>query len=539
MLFRSFGRPDGQAQDPHLYDVVATADGIRVSPTCFDGHVLVMELIEKLGFTTSVRSLDRRPGRADRGFMMGLAETPSKIICLSPTPGDDIQPVSPSLRSTEAQPVSNALPDVVPAIVENIARPTQVTHDTSLALSTSPADAPSPDGIIDDALLSKLIDRHVESVGLGPKRATPATRDRSYALKLLLDAVGDRPIGTLTPDDALAFARLLSVWPNRRKNYPQLTGLTAPAVAARAKREQIPAISPGTQHKHLMHVNALMNWAMRLNMITTNPFSYIDTSRYTRDAKGRHTKKKDIFSHADLAEIFDPERMAKYKEPHKFWVPLIAYHTGMRVNEISQMYVDDVRVDDYFDEDDQPRAVLAFDITPDREGQSVKTGYSVRRIPVPQKLLDLGFEQYVADVRASGAKHLFPGLPWQEGGPGKAVSVWVNKVLLRKVCGITSRRKSMHCLRHTLTTLMERNKVPESIMCSINGHSPGGTIEKRSYIANGTVLEMQRVLNTLPFPELSFALYSTEQFSRYFERAAAKERRAERSPKSPVESVPL
>lgn len=100
--------------------------------------------------------------------------------------------------------------------------------------------------------------------------------------------------------------------------------------------------------------------------------------------------------------------------------------TGMRVNEVTQLYLADVRTDPYLDESGQERLVMTFDITGDRDGQSVKTEYAVRRIPVPQRILDLGFERYLADVRASGASHLFPGLSWAEGGPGRAVSQWVN-----------------------------------------------------------------------------------------------------------------
>ena len=301
--------------------------------------------------------------------------------------------------------------------------------------------------------------------------------------------------------------------------------MTAPAVAARAKREKLTLIRPGTQFKHLTHINSLMNWAVKLGALSENPFKYVDTTRYLRDENGRRRKKKDTFNHADLGAIFDPARMAGYDCPHKFWVPLIAHHTGMRVNEVSQLFLVDVRTDPYLDESGQECKVMTFDITGDREGQSVKTDYSVRRIPVPKRILDLGFERYLADVRASGATHLFPGLPWAEGGPGKTVSQWFNSTLLRKVCRITDRRKSLHSLRHTLTTLMDRNKVPESIICAINGHSVGSTVDKRNYVADGTVLEMQRVLDTLPFPNLPLTPYVSARFSGYLAHAASERAR--------------
>jgi len=348
-------------------------------------------------------------------------------------------------------------------------------------------------------------------------------------LNLLPETVGNRPIAAITPDDALRFAAILAVWPARCYAYRHLDGLAAPAVAARAKREKLPPIQPATQFKHLTHVNTLMNWAIKLGALTENPFRYVDTSRYLRDEHGRRRKKKDIFNHADLAAVFDPSRMADCTAPHKVWAPLIAYHTGIRVDEIAQLYLADVRTDSYLDESGQERQVMTFDITGDRAGQSIKSNYSVRRIPVPRRLLDLGFERYVDDVRASGATLLFPELPCNEGGPGRAVSQWVNDTVLRKLCQITDRRKSLRSFRHTLTTLMERNKIPESIMCAINGHTPGDSVDKRNYIADGTVLEMQRVLDTLPFPDLPLAPYVPSQFAGYVAHAAAEDAREARA----------
>lgn len=508
MLFRSFGRYEDQSLQSPLYEVV-TPDGTRISPTCEDGHVFAMEVVALLSSGERMRPrgarLARR-GSADRGFM--LACSGSEVLpILMPA-------VQPSLRPLLPAPSAEPAPLVVsPVVAAPVGLP---APNTDVIPSGKPADTP-PTG----DLLSTLIERHLKNVSLGPKRATPATRDRGYALNLLIEAVGDRPIATITPDDALQFATLLACWPAQRHTYRHLDGLTAPAVAARAKREKLKLIRPGTQFKHLSHVNALMNWVVKLGALKENPFKYVDTSRYLRDENGRRRKKKDTFNHADLGEIFDSTRMAGYDCPHKFWVPLIAHHTGMRVNEVSQLFLADVRTDPYLDESGQECQVMTFDITGDREGQSVKTDYSVRRIPVPQRILDLGFKRYLADVRASGANHLFPGLPWAEGGPGKTVSQWFNDTLLRKVCRITDRRKTLHSLRHTLTTLMDRNKVPESIICAINGHSVGDSVDKRNYVADGTVLEMRRVLDTLPFPDLPLAPYVSAKFSGYLAHAAS------------------
>ncbi|UPG94306.1 hypothetical protein [Luteibacter aegosomatissinici] len=152
-------------------------------------------------------------------------------------------------------------------------------------------------------------------------------------------------------------------------------------MAARAKREKLPPISLGTQRKYLGHINALMNAAIKSGDLVENQFRYVDLALYSKDEHGRRRKKKDSFHHADLAQIFAPEHLAKLTAPHKYWAPLIAHFTGMRVNEIAQLYVEDVRLNPYLDDTGQEWNVLTFDIAPDRTGQSVKTDYAIRRTP--------------------------------------------------------------------------------------------------------------------------------------------------------------
>ncbi|WP_285404047.1 site-specific integrase [Luteibacter sp. ME-Dv--P-043b] len=502
MLLASF--PSPAPYPPPLYDFHAGPEGIRLSPRSAEGHACVLELCERLGLEKAVAAGQSRALLEDdilaRVFGRPL---PAPTPPLAPAPGPVSQEAAPE-------------PALEPGSVNTLGSPAE------------PAAAPQPAGATGKRL-GELVRLHLANVARGPKRATPATRDRGYALDLLVQVLGDRPAADLTPDDASNFADFLAIWPARRHHLHQLDGLDALAVAARAKREKLPPISLGTQRKHLGHINALMNAAIKSGDLAENPFRYVDLARYSKDEHGRRRKKKDIFHHADLTTIFASTHMAKLISPHKYWVPLIAHFTGMRVNEICQLYLDDVRVDPYLDETGQERNVMTFDITADRAGQSVKTDYGIRRIPIPRAILDLGFERYLADVRASGSEVLFPGLRWAEGGPGQTLSEWFNGTHLRKTCEITSKRKTLHCFRHNLTTLMDRTKVPESIICAINGHSTGVSIDRRNYIADGTVLECQRVLDALPFPELALEPYVSSRFAGYLEHAAAEREREARA----------
>lgn len=211
----------------------------------------------------------------------------------------------------------------------------------------------------------------------------------------------------------------------------------------------------------------------------------------------------------------------------------MCYFTGMRVNEASQLTLDEVVLKAYIDEDGNENQVLVFDIGPHNVGQSVKSTYSIRAIPVPQAPLDLGFERYIDDVRASEAEELFPGLNrHQEGGARTTVSGWFNGTHLRETCGITSPRKTLHCFRHNLATLMERNKVADSLIHALNGHASGEGVDRRHYVTDGTVLECQAVLDGLRFPQIAMTPYPSGRFDDYLTHQKAER---EREPRARVE----
>ncbi|MHB1059063.1 MAG: hypothetical protein ACYC0F_14385, partial [Rhodanobacter sp.] len=408
-----------------------------------------MELIQRLGLADQIRVGGMDSGSAGRGAkgdwngsalpLLGRPATLTRVA-FPPLGSERKEPSSPT-QGRNTVPLSTT-PDAgsTPASPARV----QVTNE-----------APSLPAPSSGKRLSELMALNLANLARGVKKATPATRDRHYILNMLLDVLGDKPVADITAEDANAMADVLASWPRYLTHYPELKGLTTRQVAALTKKKKLQVIQRGTQYKHIMGLNAFFNWCVETKTIPENPFHYVDNSRY-RDTV---PKKRDIFSAQDLQAIFAPQHVSRYTEPHKYWVPLIGLFTGMRVNEISQLYVDDIQTDTEVDEDGVEQSILYFDITPFREGQSIKTGYSVRRMPVPARLLELGFERYVADVRGSGATHLFPGLQWPEGGPGRTTSRWFNQHHLRHTCGITSAKKSLHCFRHDVPPVLSSTAV--------------------------------------------------------------------------------
>ena len=88
----------------------------------------------------------------------------------------------------------------------------------------------------------------------------------------------------------------------------------------------------------------------------------------------RDDELRTVFSNEDLHKLF---HSPQYKEDthnhaYQFWVLIIALFTGMRQNEIAQLYVDDIR---------QDHGLWVFDINANAPDKHLKTKNAKRLVP--------------------------------------------------------------------------------------------------------------------------------------------------------------
>ncbi|WP_052278981.1 site-specific integrase [Solidesulfovibrio magneticus] len=176
--------------------------------------------------------------------------------------------------------------------------------------------------------------------------------------------------------------------------------------------------------------------------------------------------------------------VAKKVLPWRFGVPLLGLYTGARVEEISQLHVEDVKSVD---------GVLVIDINDNAEDKRVKTRDSMRIVPLHPFLLDeLGFHRHVERVQAAGSVRIFPELRQFNLKYGLSVSVWFSKY--RKEIGIEG-AKSFHSFRHTFTTNLIHREVPVQVVDWLTGHaSPGETAGRYTKLPTDPVVLLPHVL---------------------------------------------
>lgn len=201
-------------------------------------------------------------------------------------------------------------------------------------------------------------------------------------------------------------------------------------------------------------------------------FKMAKTAQYTVDnpltgqnivkRKNREKSEVEKFTDTDLRLIFDPVRLAKIKDPVDAWGPLLALHTGARLNEIFQLTVDDFKQIDGID---------CVEFTEARKDANLKTSASARITPLHPRLRQLGFFEYVQAVKElpHGNGRLFPWLAKYEQGYGDVPSQHFT-ALLKKLDIWVCRRKVFNSFRHTAQTALQRAGVDGVIRKHFIGH---------------------------------------------------------------------
>lgn len=168
------------------------------------------------------------------------------------------------------------------------------------------------------------------------------------------------------------------------------------------------------------------------------------------------------FTDDHIKHIFAPRQLLENnRDPDYFWCPFLALYLGVRLGDVVDAKLSDIghiaAIDTWYIEVPVDRA---------------KNKNSVRRLPITQPLIDLGFLDYVEHVRRLDAKYLFPNRDWDaptyQHDPSKNQSRKFGQYLDK--LDIKDRLLVFHSFRHTLISVMQDAGVPLGHAMQIAGH---------------------------------------------------------------------
>jgi integrase len=343
------------------------------------------------------------------------------------------------------------------------------------------AQAPTPKKLY--GLLSEVAQDAIN--GLEKRETWRPKRRADYetaVATLTLALGGDPEVGEITPAVAGRFARDLTNYPSnvtKRKPYRDLKSFRERIEAVTASDDR-QVLDPVTINgKYLTPLRQIFEWHRGVEPDLANPFEDINVPKpKRRDPK----KKRRDFTKDEITRLFSlpmfvgsegPSGQPLYErgqvkiDDWRVWVPLIAFFTGMRLNEACGLAVADIRrIDD----------VDLFHVRDEVEGQSLKSIAARRMVPIHDELIDLGFLRFVGRQRAAGRTRLFEELEEDEVGYfSTGPSQWLGRLIDRIEDDNPDDPGTLtfHSTRHTVVTRLRVAGVPEDVRKEIVGHEQG------------------------------------------------------------------
>ncbi|GAA0913128.1 hypothetical protein GCM10009552_28560 [Rothia nasimurium] len=347
------------------------------------------------------------------------------------------------------------------------------------------------------------------------KTSRSSTIGGLWTLRILTELVGDKRLCELGPGDVDVFLHAISVWPPHASKRRDYRLMKAPAVVTKAKRLGDAPIDVGTQQRHIDLLRTFFCWLENRHEVVPGLLKGVRLFSSTDD---RGQRRKPFDPH-ELELLFHPKHDKTFTKPHQYWARFLGYYQGLRVNELSQIYVDDVSLID---------GLWCIDVTRDRPGQRLKNNQSRRTLPIHPVLIKNGFLDFVKQAKNWGRVTLFPGLVWGANGPGDTTSDWFNRSFLRRTCGIKAKEKVFHSFRHNFATAGERSGLSDARIAIMLGHSAGDSILRKHYVLRLNLLDMQQSMSNMQFMPLQHLPYVPAQYEQAFEQAAEDEARFER-----------
>ena len=308
-----------------------------------------------------------------------------------------------------------------------------------------------------------------------------------------VELMGDPLLGSLNRQMVWSYEAKLRKMPANRYSAARRHGTNdACLLLELAESLAEDRLSPKSVERYMDALSSMFAWAKQNMILTNNP------------AEGALEKSKKItraqddrqpFSESDLARIFSAqwfidgtgERNSRGRfhqfRPHYYWLPLLGLYTGARLNELSQLYIADVRRTE--------TGVHFLDLnlnSPDKtdldgRDKSLKNVDSQRIVTLHPQIIELGFFDYIEALAKAGYQRVFPELKHDAiKGYGKPAGSWFNERFLGNHLSIPRDGKlTFHSFRHTFITALAELEVPSDIQSQLAGHSRGDTITSKRY----------------------------------------------------------
>jgi len=314
--------------------------------------------------------------------------------------------------------------------------------------------------------LSVGIENYIDEKGSITIRSV---KEVKHSLNHLIEEWGDIPIGSITREMTTNFKGHIRKIPRNRKKNPEYRDKDFHELVGMNVKD---TISTTTVNKHLGYCSSFFDWSINHGYSDINPFKGMKLKRTVRPRDER-----DRFNESDLKKIFGKGNYIHFTEIEKgryelYWTPLIGVFSGLRLGEITSLYLDNIREIG----GNHRNKRWCFDIVeePDRPDKHLKTKSSRRIVPIHDTFLNLGLIEFIELLKKKdpSRERLFQELKLSEGNYNKNVSTFFNKRYLPSL-GLKTDKKNFHSFRHTVSDHLKQKGIEPHFVNELLGHSSG------------------------------------------------------------------
>lgn len=286
------------------------------------------------------------------------------------------------------------------------------------------------------------------------------------------------------------------------------------------KNENIECIKPQTVELKLINISALFDLAENYEIVDKNRL----VGKFSKNTKKHETIERIEYPQTELNNLFynstwfKEELEKNLKEaPHKIWLPLLMLFSGTRLNEAAQIYIDQIEIIDN---------VLFIKISKDKKEQKLKNLSSKRKIPIHSYLLEMGFMDYIEQLKKDKEERLFPKLYYTASkGYGQAFSkifgdfkpTFISEQIKMQL-EAKEFKLDIHSFRHSFVGSL-KGKIEDGVLDSFMGHRNGSLSQSRYGSYRTEVLK--NAIDLCDYPQVDF-MPLVERMKKYYKSTKAK-----------------
>jgi integrase len=294
--------------------------------------------------------------------------------------------------------------------------------------------------------IADLYERFIKQRGAKLKPDTIS--ENRKIIQLFAEHVGENvPVSALKRKHVAEWRDKLHLFPSRARQIREFEGLKFAQIIERNRSLGKPVLDPKTINRYLSGFSPFASWLVSSDLVPApimldEMFLKLDRSVPKRfpwtDDQLRAIFSSPLFTgcRADNRE-YEPGNLQI--RDWRYWIPLIALFSGMRLGEIAQLLVDDVR---------EEHGVWIMHVTTDGDdAKTLKTTGSERIVPLHPTLIALGLLEHHARQKQAGHARLFAEIKpdkrgFLSGPPSKFFSTYLKRI------GVKTKQTTTHSFRH-------------------------------------------------------------------------------------------